>query len=147
MPFSRRVPVVALLGSLVAIAAGCGGEGGDSLPREPVSGSITFAGAPLATGTIQFFPLQQGAGNATVAFGMIADGKYAIPREQGLVPGGYKVIVSSSPAGGEPEAGTMPGMSPPPVKDLIPAKYNANTTLNAEIKKDAENVVDFDLKR
>ena len=36
-------------------AAGCS-QSSDELPREPVSGTVTLDGQPLASGTIQFSP-------------------------------------------------------------------------------------------
>jgi hypothetical protein len=138
---------LALGGLLAMTGLGCGGSE-DTLPREAVSGTVAFDGKPLAQGTIQFMPTAQGEGGAaTAGSGIITDGKYSIPKDQGLIAGGYKVVISSAPPGSDAPAEEMPGMAPPPPKDLIPAKYNANTTLNAEIKAGTNNVVDFDLKK
>lgn len=148
MQVNRRLSLTLAIGGLLAISGiGCGGAS-DTLPREAVSGSIQFEGKPLAQGTIQFMPTAQAEGGAaTVGSGIITDGKYTIAKDQGLLPGGYKVVISSAPPGDGAPAEEMPGMAPPPPKDLIPAKYNANSTLNAEIKAGTDNVVDFDLKK
>lgn len=40
---------------LVLGLAGCGGQS-DAVPRQAVSGTVTFGGQPLTQGTIQFLP-------------------------------------------------------------------------------------------
>lgn len=126
---------------------GCGGGGGDSLPRQPVEGVVTLDGAPVEKGTIQFMPTP-GAPNATLASAMIENGKYSIPRDRGPVPGGYRVIISAPDPKAAPavEPDEMPDIAPPPPPDLIPPQYNAETTLNAEIKE-GQNVHDFALQK
>lgn len=148
MQVKRRISLVLALGGLLAATGfGCGGGGEDTLPREAVSGTILFEGAPLTQGSIQFMPMAQSeTGAATAGASSITDGKYSIAQEQGLVPGAYKVIISSAPPG-EPVTEEMPGMAPPTPRDLIPAKYNASTTLNAEIKAGVDNDINFDLKK
>ena len=64
--------------------------------RHKVSGTITFEKKPLKNGTITFYPESTGTQAGTV----IADGKYLIPRDKGLLPGKYRVSISS-PDGGE----------------------------------------------
>src|SRR5438132_10117593 len=78
--------------------AGCGGAG-DQLPREPVSGTVTFDGQPLKSGTIRFVPVQTKEG--IDSGGMVTDGRFAVPRQEGPVPGNYKVMIF---AAGEPGA-------------------------------------------
>lgn len=127
---------------------GCTGAAGDSLPRQAVSGTVTFEGKPLEKGTIQFMPTKQEGGVATVGAGEIVEGKYTIPRDLGPVPGGYRVIISApSPNAAAAPSDGIPGQAPPPAPDLIPPQYNANSTLNAEIKEGGPNVFDFPLKK
>src|SRR5687767_1401487 len=72
----------------VTLLAGCGGPGaGDRLA---ISGTVKWKGEPLAEGTIDFVAADQ---NRTG--GMIQNGAYKIPREQGLPPGKYQVVISS----------------------------------------------------
>lgn len=130
--------------ALAAFVLGLAGCGGDPLQRQAVSGTVTFKGKPLATGSIEFFPADPGVGTGSGA--PIGDGLFQIAKDKGLSPGNYKVRVnapdhvSQAPGGapGSDSAGTPP-------KELIPAKYNANTTLTAEVKKGAENVFTFNL--
>src|SRR5690349_8575855 len=80
------------IGIAVAVCglAGCGGAG-DDLPREPISGTVSFDGQPLKSGSIQFQPVQTKEGISTG--GMIDDGRFTVPRNEGPVPGNYKVMI------------------------------------------------------
>ena len=89
--------LVRLLG-LAAVCAGflgCAGAS-DGLPRQAVSGTVTFDGQPLAEGRIQFEPASAEA--MTPAGGEIKDGRYSIPRDQGPTPGDYRIMITSSAA-------------------------------------------------
>ncbi|MBX6312628.1 MAG: hypothetical protein IRY99_06865 [Isosphaeraceae bacterium] len=143
-PKSIAAATVAALFLLVFHAAGCGS--GDNLPREPVSGSVTLDGKPLKSGLITFVPT--GPDIPTQGAAAIVEGEYSIPRAQGLVPGKYKVVVSSG--GGTPEqkvdtVADMPGMPPVPAKEAIPPQYNANSILEANVTAGGKNEFDFSL--
>jgi hypothetical protein len=76
----------------------------------------------------------------------IKDGKYSLPQEQGLVPGSYKVMISSAKdPGAQQGPDDLPGKHGPPPKDLIAAKYNVETKLTAEVKEGGSNTFDFSL--
>jgi hypothetical protein len=126
-----------------ALVAGCGGAE-DNLPRQEVSGSVILQGTPLSEGMIQFRPeTNQG----TFASAAIKAGKYSIPRHEGPVAGGYRVIITSPPKSSHASSEGGPGKPPPSLPDLVPAKYNASSTLNAEVKVGQANAFDFDLKK
>jgi hypothetical protein len=128
------LPVAAAL-----LAAGCGGDG-----RSRVSGFVKHQGKPLKAGVISFIEVGAIAPSGGSA---IQDGKYEVPAEAGIKPGKYSVSISApenkSKAALE-EA--MPGMSGPPPKETLPAKYNSKTELGAEVKAGAKNEFDFDLQ-
>jgi len=142
----RRASRVSLCLGLAAAAliAGCGG-GTDDLPRQAVSGEVKLDGAPMKSGMIQFMPTE--TGDSTTGAAGIADGKYAIPTSEGLVPGSYQVSVTSdpTPSAGQPTS-LMPGDPLPPPKETIPSMYNSKTTLTAEVTKEGPNTFNFDLK-
>jgi hypothetical protein len=147
---NERLQQVARPGGLAALVlaalAGCGG--GDALPREAISGTVSLDGRPLKEGVIQFMPAVTTTDGGTVAGGSILDGKFEVPRDQGPTPGQYSVTILSGGAGEEQlPPGTMPGEGPKkPAKEKIPAKYNAQTTLTAEVKKGGpNNAFKFDL--
>ena len=126
--------------------AGCGG--GDNLPREAVSGSVAVEGKPLKSGLITFLPDSPDV--TTQGGGVLVEGKYSIPRDQGLVPGKYKVVVSS--AEDKPEVipdkafnNNAPGAPPILAKEVIPAQYNNKSLLTAEVKAGGKNVFEFNL--
>ena len=149
MSVSRRPLALALAGVLAAVmAAGCS-RSGDELPREPVSGVVNLDGRPLDAGSIQFTPASPapGAGGAAVTGGSsIENGRFAIDRENGLVPGGYKVAIyaadSKEPAAtkGPVRKGTVLA------RERIPAKYNSRSTLTAEVKIGGTSDLMFDLQ-
>src|SRR5262249_47401336 len=134
--------------ALIALAA-CGG--GDGLPREPVSGSITVDDEPLPLGSITFNPLSD---QGVQSGGVISAGKYAIPREQGPTPGKYRVQISSASTGAfsadqEARWGLPAQVSSPPPKrrDRIPPEYNAASPVEVEVKAGAENASPFAIAR
>jgi hypothetical protein len=114
---------------LMAAAVGCGA--GDGLNRRAVSGDVSLDGRPLARGVLLFDPISTEASTAVGA--RIRDGRFAIPRREGPVPGRYAVrIYASSRIQAPPIAGSSP-LATRPMVDLIPERYNARSTLNAEI--------------
>jgi hypothetical protein len=142
--------------SVIAVGAlalaGCGAAGEDQLPREPVSGSVTFDGQPLKKGTIQFQPSSQK--ESVASGGMVAEGRFEVPRPEGPVPGKYKVMIyaeGNSVSAGSAE-GVSPGLSrsksePADTTAPIPARYNVQTELTAEVKSGGPNTFTFDLKK
>lgn len=133
---------------IVGLLAGCGVGDGDDLPREAVSGKVTLDGQPLAEGSIQFQPEggTDAKGPAVSGGAVIQDGAYDIPGGNGLTPGKYKVAISSAASAEAPAADAAPGPAPKPAQEKIPAKYNAESTLTAEVKSGGGNTFNFDLK-
>ena len=125
---------------------GCGES--DGLPREAVSGTVSVEGKPLKTGLITFLPASPET--TTQGGGPVVEGKYSMTRSQGIVPGKYKVIISSPEDTPEkfPDAGRnndAPGMPPIPAKEVIPAQYNNKSLLTADVVEGGKNVFDFNL--
>jgi hypothetical protein len=145
-PRFRSIASAAILAFLASSLMGCGA--GDNLPREAISGSVAVDGKPLDSGLITFQP--DGAEVATQSGASIVQGKYTIPREQGLVPGKYKVSITA--VGNTPEKqvdttsnNNMPGMPPVPAKEVIPSAYNSGSLLSAEVKAGSKNEFNFNL--
>jgi hypothetical protein len=144
---SRRALFLALFLSPVI---GCS-RSKDDLPREPVAGTVTLDNQPLAVGVIQFTPTDPAAA-ATAHVTEIADGKFSIPKEDGLVPGTYRISISHAemeevktksktkkPAGSLSKA-TRLG------KEMIPARYNIQSTLKEQIKPGGAGDLKYDLQ-
>lgn len=107
-------------------APGCGG----SDDRLPLAGEVTLDGKPLAEGAITFSPLN----GPYSAGGVIRDGKFDIPRSGGPRPGKYRVaIVSYQSTGKRLPDPDRPGETVEEQKQIIPPKYNRESTLEVEI--------------
>jgi hypothetical protein len=151
MPSLQRIRrPVGILAITVIAAAGCGGRQ-DALPREPISGTVSFNGAPLKSGTIQFAP--DGTKEGIASGGLITDGGFQVARDDGPVPGKYRVLIFAE---GAPQAAAKPEEGP--VQEakgdgkramgvgLIPMRYNLKTELTAEVAAGGPNSFTFDLK-
>ena len=131
--------------SVLSLALVCGIGCAEPSGLLPVSGTVSFKGKPLDQGAIQFLPLE---GSPTESGAGIKEGEYSIPAENGLAPGKYKVTVFSYDESGakEPDTTTMPGDTVGvQFKERIPAKYNTETILKAEVVAGETNVFDFQL--
>jgi hypothetical protein len=127
-------------------ACGCGAAG-DGLPREPVSGKVTIQGEPLAKGAILFKPADD-AGQATDAGGLIRDGRYSLGRQEGPVPGTYKVLITEEVDRTlNPTEGGVLNLRPEVKASRISSKYNTRTTLVVTVKPGESNTFDFNLEK
>ncbi len=144
MRLNSEFSLFATLLVAVALLAGCESKN-DPYGRRPVSGTITFQGELLESGVIDFLPT--GDGHGAGARAMIQVGKYAVPREQGLLPGQYRVvIVSPEENTTDPPVGP-PGMQlPPPGIERIPAEYNIKSHVIVEVTAREDNQFDFKLE-
>ena len=158
---------------LSIVAAGCGGGTGDPNAVE-VSGTVTYDGKPLKTGSIAF-----ASSSSRVGGPIDTNGRYTVR----VVPGDYQIAIitmGTPPPKGQPAGGTKPDsgadlskmtgpapakMSPgsPPKagaapgsaqeispgtapKGLLPKKYaKPETSGLAATVKDGKNEVNFDL--
>ncbi|HBJ36274.1 MAG TPA: hypothetical protein DDZ51_16290 [Planctomycetaceae bacterium] len=122
---------LALLAIFLATAStpGCSGTADG---RVPVAGEVKLDGQLLDRGSIEFHPLEPGG---MITGGMVTQGKFDIPAEQGAKPGKYQVRVFAS---GETIAAD-PNLPPGPQTDTavsaerIAAKFNVNSELETEI--------------
>lgn len=147
--FVRRVHVRVMM-SLVwcIILAGCSSSAEDQLPRQPVSGTVTVDDKPLKDGSITFTPDDLGRSDAVTAGAVITEGSYTIPKQGGPTPGKYRVAILGADEAPPPskEAPGMPTRPSPTKKPIVPEKYNAKSTLTAEVKNGERNTIDFELK-
>jgi hypothetical protein len=122
-------------------ALGCG-EGKDPHGRQALRGTVTFKGKPLDAGAIEFLPPNPNQGLSARA--MIRRGEYRVPREQGLPPGTYRVLITSpAPAENEAPVGP-PGLKmPPPGQERIPPEYNRDSRETVRVEAGAPNQFDF----
>jgi hypothetical protein len=124
---------------LLLFTAGCENAGS----REEISGMVTLKGQPLDEGWIEFLPQNNATDQLVTKSGAtITEGKYLIRPEQGLVPGKYRVIISSGDKKVMEDDG---GTGPKNIfsKERIPADYNAETKQVVEVKKEGPNKFDY----
>lgn len=144
----RSVRLFLLPAILSAGLAGRGGSG-DNLPRQPVSGSVTLDGRPLAQGMITFEPVDLASGHP--ATGTIAEGAFEIGRDAGPTPGNYLVrITAAAPdaqlsAAEAMEQGAVSSREDD-FRSPIPSRYNAQTELRAQVSEGGPYEFDFSLQ-
>src|SRR5262245_31506548 len=133
----RLLPVAALL----LVAGGCGDRAGG---RQEISGTVTLRGQPLDEGVIEFHLLDGSPGQLGTKSGeMINDGKYLVPKAQGLVPGKYRVVISSGERKGARLGAGNPGPKSIFSKERIPPDYNLKTKQVVEVKRGGPNKFDY----
>ena len=112
--------------------AGCSHE-----PRlHPVSGSITFEGQPIPDGDILFITPDGTRGPDPAK---VLGGKYELKTTEGK----KRVEISASKI--RPGGARGAGGEPVP-EEYVPARYNTQSELTAEVQAAAKNVFDFELK-
>ena len=135
------------------LAAGCSGDG---FKLVPVSGRVTKNGQPLPNVRVVFQPTDgenPGPGSAGTTD---ADGRYTlvVSSQQytgnGAVVGRHRVSIGTIlPGEGakptDPSVGTPDG-EPLAGKELIPPKYNQDSTLTFDVPPGGTDKADFDLK-
>lgn len=134
---------VMLLVSIPGLS-GCGSEG--TADTEPVTGTVTYNGAPVADASVTFTPEKgRPATGITDAAGKFTLTTFA--KDDGAVPGKHKVAVAPNasqiaPMPGTPEAAAAAAGKPP-----FPARYSnpEQSGLTAEVKAGGDNDFTFPL--
>ncbi len=130
---------------VLALAGGLALAGCSSRPATVVvSGTVRYEGRALDNGEIRFLPQ---AGTAAPTNGSrIVNGRYAVVARGGLLPGSYRVEIESRSTVGNEPAMPAEGEGPPRPAVNIPARYNSESTLEAEIPAEPrEQSLDYDL--
>jgi len=135
--FALRTSVFGLL-LIVYILPGCTPSN-----RHAVQGTVTLDDQPIEKGTITFRPL---AGTEGPTSGSeIVDGNYSISAEQGIFAGEFRVEITADRDTGrtwtDPDRGTVF----PVYEQYLPARYNQQSELTAEITAGDDNSLDFTL--
>jgi len=132
----------AFLGLLLAALASLSGCSYGDKDRVPVAGKVTFEGAPVDGGSIIFIPEAQ---DRPKAHAPIVAGSYSLAAGEGPTPGKHRVEILWNRKTGKtiPVPGDEGNITDESVQ-IIPAKYNTDSTLSADIKA-AANTVNYDL--
>ncbi|WP_052299353.1 hypothetical protein [Rubinisphaera brasiliensis] len=124
---------------LMVLMAGCGSANGPE--RAAVSGTVTFNGDPIQTGSIQFVPVEGVVGKPVSA--PISNGEFSLSSGEGPAVGMNKVVINATRKTGKQKKNIM-GEMEDEIEDFIPARYNAQTELQVEISSDS-NTETFEL--
>jgi major membrane immunogen (membrane-anchored lipoprotein) len=152
---------IALSVSAMVVIVGCGGDESGLGRRYKVAGKVTYKGAPIPHGTVNFIPTKPPVPEGRAASGQIKDGVYALSttgNDDGALPGDYNVAIiamdidlasaASSPAEGgrihEGDAKYIKAVKN--AKKLIPDKYGVpeNSGLKATVDSSGKDI-NFDL--
>jgi hypothetical protein len=114
----------------VSSLPGCGSGG-----RVKVTGTVTVDGEPLESGSISFRPVDIGA--APSSGGGVAEGRFDLPADKGLVPGKYRVTIAAFK-----KTGRMFLLGTP---ESVPIKFNETDKLEATIVAGGDNCFTFPL--
>lgn len=121
-----------LLCLLALLSTGCGRGGPKTYP---VSGSVTFGGVAVPKGHIVFTPLDASLAPEAAK---IVDGKFSLRARAGKKR--VEIIADREVGVRDPVMGVVPREA------YIPAKYNDETILEAEVVPDGENEFVFELE-
>jgi len=148
MAWTGKAVVWAAVFSLLGVPAGCGPKRPKTVP---VTGRITYRGQPLEGARVMFYT----PGGRPATGTTDKDGRFRLETfstSDGALLGEHTVVISKyvSPLGGDPLA---PGQEklweggPPPIRQLIPARYTtpAASPLRAKVTAEGPNDFSFDL--
>jgi hypothetical protein len=128
---TQRAYCCAAIAAAVVFAALPGCRQSDRPTLGMVAGTVTLDGRPLAGANLVFEPVE--GGRASTGY-TDANGRYElfyIRRDKGAKVGRHKVVINA----GDPDSGKA---------EIVPPRYNQNTTLEAEVKA-GDNTLDFAL--
>jgi len=152
---------IALSVSATVVVLGCGGDESGLGRRYKVTGKVTYKGAPVPTGTVNFLPTKPPPPDGRAAAGTIKDGYYSLSttgNNDGALPGEYNVAIVAkeidmSAAASPKEEGGIVHQGDKAYqkavksgKSLIPTKYGLGETSGLKATVDSSGkAFDFDL--
>jgi hypothetical protein len=130
-------------GFLALVLAGCSQRDYTGARRFALTGKVTYDGQPVDWGSISFLP--KAGGEQRVSGGLIENGTYTVPEEQGANAGEYRVEIRWLKRTGtkyrDPDSGEMLDER----KEALPPRFHARSELTAEVSA-AQTSFDFHLK-
>lgn len=124
---------------VVALTLGC-----EKSNRNRVYGRVTYEDKPVATGEIEFYPIEGTMGPSSGI--KIYDGEYDVPREKGPLAGTYRVHIYAFHKTGR-KVPNLGGELVDHWDNFLPDKYSQDESeLRAEIS-DGDNNLDFLLEK
>lgn len=142
---SRRLFGNSLL-SVVVVLIACGCAGPEGPVTVTVTGSVSLDGKPVPSGQIIFYDV---AGAEKAYAGVITDGEFSFPSTAGQkkvsISSPQEVAGSSTIVGGTPGDPVSAENPAPQILESIPAKYNDQTELTADVTTTGDNTFPFEL--
>ena len=131
---------------------GCGGAPADQPDLGQVKGTITFEGSPLAGASVTFIP--DGGRPAKATTDPAGNYELIYIRDTPGCKLGHNRVTITSVNEEEDESESDEGnedaepvnTKPKGQKEILPAKYNTDTELEANVEP-GENIINFDLKK
>jgi hypothetical protein len=133
-----RCPIISVV---VIVVLGCvclGCKPPNPMGRIGVSGTVTFNGQPVKSGSINFGPRDQ-SGNITFISGAIIDGEYSFDDHKGVVAGEYGVTISI------PDPNYNPERDGSEQESVEPPDWNNMDNHIVKVTEDGPNVFNFDV--
>jgi hypothetical protein len=131
---------------LLFIAAGCSNNNPQG--RVSISGEVSLDGQPLLQENITFTS-QPGLSPLVVTGAPIENGKFSLPKENGLIPGQEYLVqfrsVEEVP-GTQKETGNPMMPTTVSTRDIIPPKYGTESKETITVEKGKKNALRFELK-
>jgi hypothetical protein len=127
----------------ILLMGGCGAS--TSGPeRLAVSGEITLDGKLLESGRIRFIPADP---KGIAGFAGVSAGQYAIPKEEGLPAGDYRVEIEGDADLGFPidDDVAFSRRAAKPVPSPVPVRFSRGSKLTATVTEDEPNEISFPL--
>lgn len=129
-----RALMIACIAAISGLSlAGC--TGSDPFPKYPVSGTITYAGKPIESGSIVFDPVD---GIGPSSMGGIENGEI-----KAEVTAGEKIVRISAVRTLDKKDQYGEAIT----ESFIPDKYNGASKLRETVKADGENKLTIDLEK
>lgn len=125
---------------VVTVLMGCGNPSA----RQSLTGKVTLDGRPLSEGSIRFVPAAGTLGPS--AGGAIKDGTFSIDAEKGTLCGSFRVEITATRKTGKKIKEPMSGEIMEVQTQFLPARYNSDSQLTAEVKSNEANQFDFALE-
>ena len=151
---------IALSVSAMLVVLGCGGDDSGLGRRYKVTGKVTYKGAAVPQGTVNFIPTKPAPPEGRAASGEIKDGYYSLSTTgdgDGALPGEYNVAIvaveidmTSAVAKGplpkihEGDAAYLKAVKN--AKKLVPDKYGVSETSGLKATGRRGETIDFPLK-
>ena len=109
-----------------------------------ITGEIKLKKQLLDQGSISFRPMPGTEGSASGA--PIVNGKYELKGDGGLLPGKYRVFITSGDGKTMANEDELPGPTGNIIsKDRIPPQYNEKSNIEVEVKSTPPNTFNYDI--